>query len=224
MIDSYKSEFGTFDLIPNRFVHDLARAIPRADDIIFDMDGIIFDVFPPAPQLSPEDAALISPTHKYPNPFMQGHCVVNAVSHVKAEPTPQFAIDLAAKAYEARREVRHPLEQRDAMRGHDVTRLLDPRDGAGYIRHPEDTKAWLALAGLREVERIEYGTYEESGKGPPLRDFARDHPTGRWIVGIPMHAVALVDGHIYGIEGRGIFSPVTVAIRVEEIDETPTPA
>jgi len=172
------------------------------------------------PWRPPEPATDLIAAPLFPSPFFRGHCVVMSFAHLKEKPSYDFASTLALKAYEVARPIRDPREETDTAWGHNVHRLLDANDGGAYAEHPEDVATWLALTGLRQVERLAWAPAEawwNPGGAPSLEKFAREHPTGRWFIGINGHAVALVEGKLFGVNWTPYLNfPLRVAVRVEE--------
>lgn len=123
----------------------------------------------------------------YENPFARNHCVVHAWTHLSGG-NADSAVALAAKA----RAQRH------------MTR-------AGVV-HDIKTTWWADAVGLRVVRevrliRASYAATGAYGTGgyftpvrslPTLQSFAWGHPRGKYWVRVQGHAVAVIDGKIFG--------------------------
>lgn len=143
---------------------------------------------------------------RYKNPFARNHCVVTAYVHCTDDPSADAALALAEKARAA---------------GH-LTRRGGVHGLVGLF-------AWFAReVGMRVAEQHEYHVgrlyrvllHQAEVRNQPapergmwLGTFAKTHPTGRWVVRVHRHAVAVVDGVVYGLYQP--CSVVTDAVRLE---------
>jgi hypothetical protein len=128
----------------------------------------------------------------FPNPFETNHCVPLAWAHVSGEAT-------AAKAEQ--------IAYRARARG-----WLSPRGLSSNSRDSHRLDVWAAWAGVRvaRVDRLirdpwhvmqggDGGYFKPVTHRPTLARFARTHRRGRYVVFVSRHAVAVVDGQVYGL-------------------------
>lgn len=116
---------------------------------------------------------------KVPDPFTRNHCVVLAFAELAGMRRAVDVLALAALAREAGILSKAGVAHRTSF----------------HIRN------WCAAAGL--VSARSPLSAEQNGWIPreqriTLKTFASQHPRGLWFIGVPRHAVALVEGEIRG--------------------------
>lgn len=168
--------------------------------------------------------------YAYPGRFLftRGHCVVHAWAHV-AGLDAEGAKLLAEYAYATpswhrpRRGVRHVVPHPDFG---DVEPLLDPTTGAGWTRGNPHVHLWAKLVGMRvlcqitpggkRVTRVnKWGERRERFYPMTVSQFAKSKPIGRFILCVAGHALALIDGVLWGDWAPR--SRVEVAYQVEAL-------
>jgi hypothetical protein len=126
---------------------------------------------------------------QFASPFSKRHCVPLAIGHL-AE---MSGHEVAALAMDARAT---PADAHTEERG-ERAMLLRPA-GYAWAYYRADLNQWCALAGLRVIQQTDE-VYPRRDR-ITITEFARRHPRGRFFVLVARsrHAVAVVDGRIYG--------------------------
>lgn len=152
--------------------------------------------------------------YAYPGRFLfaKGHCVVHAWAHA-AGLDADGAKMLAEYAYNTPSIVRPRRGVRNAVTsphlGCAVEPLLDRTTGAAWVR--PDPCAWAALAGVRIVHEVHPAGRNVTRRHPwnasltvtrfyavTVEAFRKANPVGRFVVLVRGHALALIDGVLYG--------------------------
>lgn len=126
---------------------------------------------------------------KFPNPFGERGCGPLAWTHL-ADGDETFAVSLASAAADtvALGGRAYDLHPDNPMFGSD--RLYSD----GWARGgPTAMRQWAELAGLAVAELRDYRF-----PFPRLDKFVQLHREGRWFVVVPGHALALIDGEVFG--------------------------
>lgn len=140
----------------------------------------------------------------FTDPFPVNGCVPCAFAHLTGTGA-AGARRIAARAARTAAPSRvHALRDR---------KLYNLRSGSGWASRPSDVRAWAKLAGLAVRETWDWwqewtqaqiqahktgACLSRTLHRPTVARFAREHPVGRWVVYTRDHAIALVDGVLYG--------------------------
>lgn len=130
----------------------------------------------------------------YPNPFPKNHCVVHAWTHL-AGGNEWVARSTAAAARAVNR-----LTPNGGVYGTDTPEMLTwwaKEVGLEVVRseryYREMTSSWSAVHHNHPVDY-----YTPVRRNVTLKTWARRHPVGKWLVLVPGHAVAVINGVIWG--------------------------